>query len=158
MAGRRSQRTTTLGASSVKRSRVTNVSASRAAESRAEAAQSIDRTSSPGRYGREPATSEPSPRRALLVVPNARPISRRRTTSGNTGSRSATKSVAAEEDDLAVGQLGPRRVLEEGHAEPLDRGAPPELARLGEEQRREDDPVAEHGQEQPVDVLRDDEA
>ena len=56
---------------------------SRAADRRADAFQSIASTSSPGRYGREPATSEPGPRRALRIAPNARPISRRRGASGN---------------------------------------------------------------------------
>ena len=59
-------------------------------ESLAEAAQSIESTSSPGRYGREPATSEPVPRRALCIAPNERPIRRRRGTSGNVSSAPGT--------------------------------------------------------------------
>ena len=39
--------------------------------------------SSPGWYGREPATSEPSPRRALCSAPNGKPSTRRRGISGN---------------------------------------------------------------------------
>ena len=52
--GRRSQRTTTRGASSAKCSRTTNSSEPRASDSRADAYQSILSTSSPGWYGREP--------------------------------------------------------------------------------------------------------
>ncbi len=81
--GRRSQRTTTRGASSAKCSLTTNSSDPRASESRADAYQSILSTSSPGWYGREPATSEPSPRRMLWSPPNGRPSTRRRGMSGN---------------------------------------------------------------------------
>ena len=49
IAGRRSQTTTTRGASSAKRSRTTNSSLARAVESLADAAQSIASMSSPGR-------------------------------------------------------------------------------------------------------------
>ena len=80
--GRRSQSTTTRGASSAKRSRTTNSSFARAADSFAEAAQSIHATSSPGRYSRELATSEPMPRRALRTPPKASPITRLRGISG----------------------------------------------------------------------------
>src|SRR5436305_614229 len=51
------------GASSAKRSRTMNASSSREADIRAVAAQSIARMSSPGRYGRDPAISDPVPRR-----------------------------------------------------------------------------------------------
>ena len=53
------------------------------AERRAEAAQSIESMSSPGRYGREPATSVPAPRRRDFMVPKESPMTRRRGTSGN---------------------------------------------------------------------------
>jgi hypothetical protein len=42
--------------------------------------------SSPGRYGREPAISDPVPRRALRMPPNESPISRRLGVSGKTTS------------------------------------------------------------------------
>ena len=74
--------TTTRGASSAKRSRTMNASSWRASESRADAAQSIACMSSPVWYGREPATSDPEPRRRLRIVPNERPTSRPRGTSG----------------------------------------------------------------------------
>jgi hypothetical protein len=82
--GRRSQTTITRGASSANRSRTMNSSSARAADRRADAAQSIQATWSPGRYSRELATSEPVPRRALRTPPKARPITRRRGTSGKT--------------------------------------------------------------------------
>jgi hypothetical protein len=53
-----------------------NSSVPRADESRADAFQSIASTSSPGWYGRDPATSDPCPRRALVSPPNERPTSR----------------------------------------------------------------------------------
>src|SRR5919108_1573536 len=53
-----------------------------AAESFADAAQSIASTSSPGWYCRELATSDPLPRFALWALPKASPIRRRRGTSG----------------------------------------------------------------------------
>jgi hypothetical protein len=74
------------GASSAKRSRTMNESSSRDADIRAVAAQSIARMSSPGRYGREPAMSEPVPRRALRMPPNESPINRRLGVSGKTTS------------------------------------------------------------------------
>ena len=57
---RRSVSRTTRGACSAKRSRTTNSSAARADDRRAEAPQSIVRTSSPGRRGATPAGSEPT--------------------------------------------------------------------------------------------------
>ena len=62
------------------------VGAARRGELAPRRAQSIASTSSPAWYGRELATSEPGPRRALRSVPNARPISRRRGTSGKVSS------------------------------------------------------------------------
>src|SRR5262249_62367587 len=53
---------------------------------RADDAQSIERASSPGRYGREPATSEPIPRRTLVIPPNGSPANRRRGASGKVSS------------------------------------------------------------------------
>ncbi len=80
--GRRSRQTTTRGASSARNSRTTNSSLARAAERRAEDAQSMRCGSSPGTYVREPAMSDPEPRRAPCIEPNASPIRRRRETSG----------------------------------------------------------------------------
>src|SRR4029453_3670726 len=77
---------TIFGASSAKRSRTTNSSLPLAVDRRAAAAQSIEYMSSPGRYGFDPATSEPEPRLRLRIVPNESPITRRRGTGGN-GSR-----------------------------------------------------------------------
>ena len=71
-------------AASAKRSRTMNSSVPRAADSRADAAQSIQPTSSPGMYSRVLAMSEPTPRRALRTPPKASPITRRRGTSGKT--------------------------------------------------------------------------
>jgi hypothetical protein len=81
-----------FGASSAKRSRTRNSSASRAVESRAEAAQSITSIESPRRYGRDPAMSVPAPRCRLRIVPNDRPITRRRGTKVNVGRALATGS------------------------------------------------------------------
>jgi hypothetical protein len=63
-----------------------NSSVARAADKRADAAQSIVSTSSPGLYWREPATSDPVPRLELRIPPNERPISRRLGVSGKTTS------------------------------------------------------------------------
>src|SRR5512134_434543 len=81
-----------------------------AADRRAEAAQSIASTSSPGWYGRELATSEPVPRRALCTAPNARPISRLRGTSGKV--RSVAPLTRDVHDLAAERGLGPRSNLE----------------------------------------------
>src|SRR5438067_622940 len=83
MDGRRSATTTTRGDSSANNSWTMNTSLSRAAERRADDGQSIQAASSPIWYSREPATSEPVPRRALLTPPNAGPTTRRRGMSGN---------------------------------------------------------------------------
>ena len=69
-----------------------NSSLPRAEDRRADAPQSIMSTSSPGRYGLEPATSVPMPRRALCIAPKASPTSRRRGTSGKVSSRSAIRA------------------------------------------------------------------
>ena len=80
------------GASSAKCSRTMNSSRSSAADSRADEAQSIRSGSSPGTYEREPETSEPVPRRAPCIAPNASPCRRRRETSGKVGAPVITLS------------------------------------------------------------------
>src|SRR4051812_39948305 len=126
----------------------------RAAESRADAPQSIARTSSPGRYAREPITSKPRPRRALRIEPNASPISRRRGTSGKVASPWAN-SASADRQDLGLrSRLRARRVLEAAPLQLVHRGRPPELPGLDEERRREDDAVADDRQEEVVHVVR----
>src|SRR5207248_196864 len=135
ICGRRSATATTRGDSSAKCSRTTNSSLARAEESRAEAAQSILATSSPGSYGRVVATSDPSPRRALRIPPNASPGTRRRGTSGKTGP--GTPRLAG----VDRGRLGlevevgarPRGEREGLGANLLRRRVPAPLARLGEE-------------------------
>src|SRR5829696_5432692 len=128
-----------------------------AAESFADAAQSIASTSSPGWYGRELATSDPLPRLALCALPKARPISRRRGTSGKLSS--VGPLTVREADDLAVaaqGCLRTRHRAEAARAEVLQRLRPPDLPQLDEEGRSEQDPVADHRQEEELDVFRED--
>src|SRR5918992_4318908 len=79
-----------------------NSSVSCAAESFADAAQSIVSKSSPGWYGLELATSEPLPRLALCALPKASPISRRRGTSGKLSSVGPLTVRLGEWDDFAV--------------------------------------------------------
>src|SRR5215213_2490315 len=160
--GLRSQTTTTRGPSSAYRSRTTKSSCPRADDTRADAAQSIERISSPRRYGRLPATSEPRPRRTLRIVPNVIPIRRRRGMRGKVGWPPLTSSstlggapALVDEDGVLVGAR-PRRELQALRAELLDRRRPPGGARARDERGREHDPVHEHRDEQPLDVLRHD--
>src|SRR5919109_647619 len=128
-----------------------NSSVPRAEESLAEAAQSIVSTSSPGWYGRELATSDPVPRRTLCTAPKARPISRRRGTSGKVRS---VASLTGDLHDLAAESgLRPRSQLEALLDEARRRLLAPVLADLDQERGREEDPVSDHGQEQLLDVL-----
>src|SRR5215210_7475282 len=143
---------TTRGASSAYRSRTMNSSVPLAEDNRAEAAQSIVSTSSPGWYGRELATSVPVPRRALCTAPNARPISRRRGTSGKVRS---VGSLTGDFDHFAAeGGLGPRGELEALVGERLRRLLAPVLPDLDQEGRSEEDPVPDHRQEERLDVVR----
>src|SRR5919108_2652451 len=123
---------TIFGASSAKRSRTTNSSPPRAVERRAEAAQSIESMSSPGRYGREPATSVPAPRRSDFIVPKDSPMTRRRGTSGKARRAPGTlrrllgilrPGRAALEQRILLGARL-RRKLEAALAERLDRLRP----------------------------------
>src|SRR5688572_28833352 len=155
---------TIFGASSANRSRTTNSSAPRAVERRAEAAQSIESMSSPGRYGREPATSVPAPRRRLLIVPNETPKTRRRGTSGKESRAPGTRrrllgvlrSGRAALEERVFLRAGLGRELEAALSERLDRLGPSQRTGASDEGRREDDAVHEHGREEALDVLRDD--
>src|SRR5918992_2430541 len=131
-----------------------NSSVSWAAESFAEAAQSIASTSSPGWYGRELATSDPLPRLALCALPKASPISGRRGTSGKLSS--VGPLTVCEWDDLAVPAercFGSRHRRHAPRAEVVESLLASHLADLDEERRREEDPVPEDGQEQQLNVL-----
>src|SRR5204862_4777600 len=110
------------------------------ADSRAVAAQSIARMSSPARYGRDPAMSEPVPRRALRMPPNESPISRRLGVSGKTTSVTGMESLLVlERDDRAVElRLGLGSRPETGPPEPLRSRRPAVATRLGEESRPKD--------------------
>src|SRR5215218_2635128 len=112
IAGRRSQTTTSRGASSAKRSRTMNSSTPRASESLADAAQSIAATSSPGTYGRDPATSDPRPRRTLRMPPNERPTIRRRWTSGNVRREAGKLRRRLDDADHQDGRAQPGRPYE----------------------------------------------
>src|ERR687897_3840057 len=82
-----------------------------AAESLADAAQSMASKASPGWYGRALAPSDPLPRLALCALPKASPISRRRGTSGKLSSVGPLIMRRREGYDLAVAAergLGPR--------------------------------------------------
>src|SRR5215210_2308983 len=128
---------------------------SRAAESFADAAQSMLPMSSPGWYGLELATSDPRPRRALCMLPKARPIRRRCGTSGKVSSV-GPDMLRREGDDFSVTserRLGPGRRGEAALAEVLLRLRAADPADLDEEGRREQDPMAEHRQEKHLDVL-----
>src|SRR5947209_9737263 len=108
-----------------------------AAESFADAAQSIASTSSPGWYGREPATSLPIPRRALCIAPNATPITRRRAVSGQVRSPCGTRAPSH------VRGLG-GRAWRAAEALLLERGdgvGPADLERVRDERRPVDDAV-----------------
>src|SRR5918995_14716 len=125
-----------------------------AAESLADAAQSMASKSSPGWYGRELATSDPLPRLALCALPKASPISRRRGTSGKLSS--VGPLTVRQGNDLAVVAergLRSRHGGETPCAEVVQRLDSTDLADLDEEGRREQDPVPDHGQEQKLDVL-----
>src|SRR5436190_18197074 len=148
---RRSVSTTTRGASSAKRSRTMNSSLPRAAERRADAAQSIHPTSSPGRYSRVLATSEPTPRRAERTPPNARPITRRRGISGKT---ITTLNGRFRWDVQVDVEARLRCALEAAGAHLEARRLETAVADLGEEARAEEDAVQEHGDEELLDVLR----
>src|SRR6188472_3579551 len=131
ISGRRSQTMTTLGASSAKRSRTTNSSLPFAVDNRADAAQSMASMSSPGRYGREPATSVPEPRLRLFIVPNESPITRRRGTSGNvsrapgtSASRSDPRGLTPALEQGILFGAGTGRQLEAAGPELLDRLRP----------------------------------
>src|SRR5215211_3744984 len=153
IAGRRSQTTTSRGASSAKRSRTMNSSTPRASESLADAAQSIAATSSPGTYGRDPATSDPRPRRTLRMPPNERPTIRRRWTSGNVRRDDGKLFLRGRGERLGLELLArTRRHLEALDAELLCRRLPSGRACLCDEARREHDPVEEHRDEEPLDV------
>src|SRR2546428_8989299 len=148
--GRRSQSATTRGASSAKRSRTMNSSVPRAADRRADAAQSIHPTSSPGRYSRVLATSEPTPRRALRTPPKASPITRRRGTSGKTVAKLRARRRRDVEVDV---EARLRRDLEAPRPHLEARGLPAAVSELGEEARPEEDPVHEHRNEQLLHVF-----
>src|SRR5215207_1397336 len=125
-----------------------------AAESLADAAQSMASKSSPGWYGRELATSDPLPRLALCALPKASPISRRRGTSGKLSS--VGPLTVRQGNDLAVVAergLRSRDGGETASAEVVQRLDSTDLADLDEEGRREQDPVPDHRQEQELDVL-----
>ena len=137
--GRRSSTIVTRGASSAARSRTTNSSPPRAAESRAEANQSIVETGSPGSYGRDAdhlacrgRGGGSADRRTVGRV------SRRRGTSGN-----VRRSRADMRSTVPVGR-GRRRELEAARANPPERLLAAERARLGEEGSRQEQPVSEH--------------
>src|ERR671935_1239998 len=135
-----------------------NSSVERAVAQRADDAQSIARMSSPGKYGREPRMSEPRPRRPLCIAPKDRPISRRRGTSVKTESVCATRLLLGRRCERArFVRLGTRRRRETTSLELVDRLVPADAARLREEARPEVDPVQQHGNEQELDVLRQDE-
>src|SRR4249919_628231 len=157
----------TLGASSAKRSRTTNSSDPRAVDSLADAAQSIESMSSPGRYGREPATSVPAPRRRLFIVPNERPMTRRRGTSGKVRRAPGTARYSGlevrprphgsdpvfEERILFGARL--RGELEAARAKLLASLGPAPSTSARHAPRSEDDAMDEHRSEQSLDVLGD---
>src|SRR5437879_1658841 len=149
---RRSTRTTTRGASSAKRSRTMNSSVPRAADSRADAAQSIQPTSSPGWYSRVLAMSEPTPRRALRTPPKASPITRRRGTSGKTVATARLSRCRRRDVEIDV-EAGLRRKLQATRANFERRRIPASITDLGQEARPEEHAVHEHRDEQLLDVL-----
>src|SRR4051812_12731028 len=129
-----------------------NSSLPRAAERRADAAQSIHATSSPARYSRVLAMSEPTPRRALRTPPKARPITRRRGTSGKTA---ATGLGARRCRDVEIDvEAGLRCFFEAAVANLARRRLPAAVADLREKARAEENAMEEHGHEQLLHVLR----
>src|SRR5215210_5989899 len=133
-----------------------NSADSRAAESFADAAQSMLPMSSPGWYGLELATSDPRPRRALCMLPKASPIRRRCGTSGKVSSV-GPDMLRREGDDLSVTserRLGPGSRGQTALPEVRLRLRPPDPADLDEEGRCEEDSMTQHRQEEHLDVLR----
>src|SRR4051794_32112318 len=119
-----------------------NSSEWRADDRRADDFQSIVRKWSPGRYGRELATSARPPRRRLVAPPGAVPSRRRRGYSGIRSAGAATTSgrVAAENLQLAlVRRLGTRGARQDELAELLQRALAAEQAGLRGGRRRGDD-------------------
>src|SRR5688572_3673059 len=129
------------GASSAKRSRTTNSSRPRAVERRADAAQSIEPMSSPGRYGRDPATSVPAPRRTLRAVRTGSPATRGGGTSGEEspapGTRrrlfGALRSRRTALEERVFFRTGLGSQLEAALAEGLDRLGPSGRTRASDE-------------------------
>src|SRR3954470_15807566 len=151
MDGRRSATTTTRGDSSANSSWTMNTSLSRAAERRADDGQSIQAASSPIWYSREPATSEPVPRRALLTPPNAGPTTRRRGMSGNVPAVTLRRRRGNVEVDV---EPRLRRELETAGLDVEGGGGPTAVPDLRQEAGPEEQAVHEHWFDQPLDVLR----
>src|SRR6478736_10149956 len=101
-------------------------------------------------------TSPPAPRRRLGRSPKGRPTTRRRRgTSGNVcRSRAGTFSAGGRRSRRAdpVGR-GSRRQRETAFLDDSERRVAAESARLGQERRRQQEPVTEDRQEQGVDVV-----
>src|SRR5437899_687672 len=68
---------------------------------------------------------------------------------------SSTRALSSQGSGARVAAIAGRRSEREtAGTEPLAGDAPAEIARLGEEARREEDAVQQDGHEQPLDVLR----
>ena len=132
-----------------------NSSVPRAADSRAEAAQSIASMSSPRTYGREPATSVPTPRRPPWHRAERQPDQPTARDEGKDRRRGRSSGrgllVIRLEDARRRRDAARARRAELGQRD-VPAGAPGVRERL----RREDDPVTEDRQEEVLDVDRGD--
>ena len=150
--GRRSASTTTRGASSAKRSRTMNSSVPRAAERRADAAQSIQRdvVAGPVLARARDVGADAAARAAHAAEGEAdHPPSR----DEREDRRHSTPSTAAG-TSRSMSKPGFGATLEAARAHLEARRLPAAVADLGEEARPEEDAVQEHGHEQLLDVLR----
>src|SRR5580765_4796029 len=127
-----------------------------AADRRALANQSIVATGSPISYGRVPITSLPWPRRRLGRSPKGSPTSRRRGTSGKVWRSAAGTALALGRRRAVPVGRGRRCELQAAILDLLQRGVAAERARLSDEGRRKKQAMAEHREEERLDVARDD--
>src|SRR5690349_17790572 len=101
--------------------------------------------------------SDAPPRRRLVAPPVAVPIRRRLGLSGIVSAAACGTSglEAAEDPELALARrLGPSDRCEYRALERSERAVAADGAMLGDEARREHDAVADHRQEQQLDILR----
>ena len=142
-----------VGASSAKCSRTTNSSSPRAVESRALARQSIVETGSPGNVAAEAGEiAAPSRGACVRAAPNGRPVRRYLGTSGKACGRATNASGRRARPASPAVAAGPARSTRSRTR--TSAVAVRLVPRLGEERRPQDEAMAEHGDEEMLDVRR----